>query len=470
MTFRWRPLFNKALEQSILERQYLASPFAQQLSKSRRRPTKLDIFDFDSTLFLSPLLSPTIWHPALVNAVTTENLLGPGWWRDIRSLELGSKADLEKTAWNGYWNEDIVERARKSLGDPDSLTVVLTGRRYHPFHRIIPDMLSAKQLNFDMVCLRPDPELADMPDIHHRYNTQPSVFKSTMDFKNAFILHMLNVVPSLKTINMWDDRLPHVKKFQAFLGKLKLASYKVYHVPAVRPRYNSSWEKQVVHCILETHNKAVLRYRAKTEDKACHHHNNRVRQSPNACLCCYQLSPVADTTIIALSEEAIKQIRDVFDETYKKSIRRQDSKYPEWRRYAERPEFFGDRVILDTGVISKNKVPLGGLGSRVKVKVVGMSQPSWVRGFALKVVVCPISDDDQETYTKREYVLPLYYRPSSVQYAFRYNDWDWDRHALDESKKLVVQGKVNYGYLLTAEPVHAVGKRALPDDDTDCNK
>ena len=81
-------------------------------------PTNLAVFDFNSTLFLTPSPSPTIWHSSLIHALTTEGLWGPGWWRDIRSLELGPQAVLENSQWNGYWNEDIVAKARAAIADP----------------------------------------------------------------------------------------------------------------------------------------------------------------------------------------------------------------------------------------------------------------------------------------------------------------------------------------------------------------
>lgn len=64
-------------QKKVLQDQYESSPFYLN-NKIDLKPTQLDIFDFDSTLFLSPSLSPTIWHPSLIRQLVGEDVFGPG--------------------------------------------------------------------------------------------------------------------------------------------------------------------------------------------------------------------------------------------------------------------------------------------------------------------------------------------------------------------------------------------------------
>ncbi|KAI9310973.1 hypothetical protein BX666DRAFT_1125855 [Dichotomocladium elegans] len=320
-------------EKAILDRQFDGTLFAKETP--HRRPTKLAIFDFDSTLFYSPLLSPSIWHPTLVHAVTNEGQLGPGWWRDIRSLELG--ADVENSRWDGFWNPEVVRQARECIADESTLTVVLTGRRVHPFFDKVSAMLASQNLRFDMTCLRPDPE---NPEVDNQ-----SVFASTMEFKLAFILHLLHRVPSLSTVTMWDDRPHHVKKFQLFLDTLKyeqhlLTACHVHQVRPIRPVFNPDWERETVQKIIENSS--------------------------------YVLTPKAAATVITLENKSRDILRRMF---------------PEFRtprnHTGEVPVFSGTEVFLALKPLSRMAVPFGGIGCTVQIRVTDISEQPH-RGIYLK--------------------------------------------------------------------------------------
>ncbi|KAI9272762.1 hypothetical protein BDA99DRAFT_477022 [Phascolomyces articulosus] len=387
-----------AYHDGILNRQFDGTPFAQQ--QTHRQPTELAIYDFDSTLFYSPLLSPTLWHATLVHALTTENFLGPGWWRDIRSLELGKEA--EDSGWREFWNPHILQQARASIKDPNVLTVVLTGRRVHPFHQVLPRMLQAQGLQFDMVCMRPDPEIEN----------DPSVFLSTMDFKQAFILNMLDRVPSLEHIVMWDDRLHHVKRFRTKQQQRLIKYFKVNYVHAVRPRYNPEWEKSIVNSILDGS--------------------------------AYTLVPMAASTIILLTPESTEKLRTLFPYTIHVNMS------------GELPVFFGDRVVLYYKELPRNRVPLGGIGTHVDVKIHSVSCFKSAHGFQLLVTV---SQAGMNRYSIEEYPLPMYVKPSEKSSVTKLHEWDWSPTKVD----LVVQGQIDYGYLYGIETLRKPGKRSHDD-------
>lgn len=385
----------------MLDRQFAKCAFFKhdtRFDSPRPRPTRLAIFDFDSTLFYSPLLSPTIWHPTLVGALTTEGLCGPGWWRDIKSLQLG--ADVEQTRWQGYWNPGVMVEVRAALADPKTLTVLLTGRRVHPFYDLVSKMIKSQGLEFDMVCLRPDPE-----EPHGA-----SVFDSTMDYKLSFLLHLLHTLPTIQSVDMWDDRPPHVRRFQAFLdqlcsdqGLIKDAS--VHAVHGVRPRYNPKWEHDTVERII----------------------------GPSKH---YTLVPVASSTVITLDSATITNLTNRFHYN------------PPPKMTGEVPVLFADTIVLSLKPLSKHHVPFGGIGTHVQAKVVALYEHRF-RGLFLKVRVRDVDDDEEEeeerSYSEDTYCLPLYFKPSERSHLSRFQEWQWE--PVRPMDQMVLHGIVDYSYL-----------------------
>ncbi|KAI8371578.1 uncharacterized protein BYT42DRAFT_537361 [Radiomyces spectabilis] len=459
----------------LLQRQFNASPFATH--RSDRRPSKLAIFDFDSTLFLSPLLSPSLWDSSLLNALTTENQFGPGWWRDIRSLELGPVDDLEKNGWKGYWNEDIVAQARQAISDEDTMAIVLTGRRYHPFHRVVPAMLSSKSLHFDLIGLRPDPETEAETVWMGKggnviYNPQ-SVFASTMDFKTSFIVNLLDNVPSLRSVTMWDDRRHHVDKFRYYLDHLCKKSLiekgEVIYVPALRPKYNPAWERKVVNHILETHNLALHEHRqGKTngtkwppliwekDDATVSESKGRLSGRPGD----FTLVPVRTATIVQLGKEDAARLHQLYEPRYKDSLNKTEVAL--WlSEGAESPELFGDRVILHRKALPKDDVPFGGIGTVVDVKVIAISKPSRQHGMTLKVMMKP---QDKTQYSSEEYLLPMWYKPSEHGMVSKAS-YQWTY--FDASEQELVKGTIDYMYSLGVEALRKSDNKRKRENESE---
>ncbi|KAF9403169.1 hypothetical protein BGX21_006535 [Mortierella sp. AD011] len=63
------------------------------------------VFDFDQTLFRSPLPNPALWDTSFIGQMISWNTCGPGWWHNPATLDLGPEA--EASIWDGWWNEDI---------------------------------------------------------------------------------------------------------------------------------------------------------------------------------------------------------------------------------------------------------------------------------------------------------------------------------------------------------------------------
>ncbi|KAG2196396.1 hypothetical protein INT47_012900 [Mucor saturninus] len=457
-------------ELGVLERQFEKSHFAQ--TSPSKRVKKLAIFDFDSTLFFSPLLSPTIWHPNLIRLATSESIYGPGWWRDIRSLDLGPVEELERNAWKGYWNEKIVADARACIADKDTMTVVLTGRRYHPFHQLIPAMLKSKGLQFDLVGLRPDPESVseyqwqgdDKKSAQSvSYNLTGSVFKSTMHFKTCFILNLLHKIPSLESVVMWDDRLPHVKRFKEFLDAVKrtdaIEEGQVIHVPGIRPKYNPEWEKRVITHIIQTHNKALVEYQSgkKTIGKIM----ERLEWTPiiedplSMSEKIINLAPQPAQTVIALTTSCIHNLQTSFSSLFQSQCKQ--NKRSKWKVFGgEEPQFFGDYVYLSQKVLSSTDITLGPVGTLVDLTILAYSVSPRIPCLLLKVQV-----KDQE------HILPLWYKPSEFFDLFRLKDIQWQPIRSNHRSYITdIQGEINYAYRLgVIETPLRIKRRLSPNND-----
>ncbi|KAL0095527.1 hypothetical protein F4703DRAFT_1729270, partial [Phycomyces blakesleeanus] len=441
----------------ILQRQFEASPFAKGYT-TKTNPTILKIFDFDSTLFLSPLLSSNIWHKSLINAVIKENLLGPGWWRDYRSLELGPFDQLEEKAWDGYWNEDVVSEARKAIADPNSLTVMLTGRRYHPFYSIVYPILKSKGLFFDAIGLRPDPEDKEPDNSGLMYNVMPNVFQTTMSFKSSFIVNLLANVPSLQNIIMWDDRAAHIIAFSKYLEDMTkediIVGGEMIPVKAVRPKYNPEWEYAVVNNIIDSHNKSIERYfQHKSENPDINYTESEEvwEQSTivnNGSLATwkdqYKIAPIKTSIVVNLEKDAVGVLKNCFELFYEKEIT-QGRKVAQWEMVGgEGNIYFGVHVFLGQCSFDED-IPFGGLGSSVDVKVISRSQGCPDHGMLLKVLLKASQDEE---YGPEEYILPLWHKPSKY---LSLNEANYMWCELEVEHQLVLCGEMQYGYLLGVE-------------------
>lgn len=442
-----------------MQRQFEQSHFFEKQKKQPCQPKELAIFDFDSTLFFSPLLSPTIWHPSLIQVATAESVYGPGWWRDIRSLDLGPTEELKKTAWEGYWNEAIVTKAKSCIKDPNIMTVVLTGRRYHPFHHLIPLMLSAKGLVFDVIGLRPDPEHVSK-DYHWKidygqvcYNLSPSVFDSTIHFKSCFILNLLHNIPSIENVTMWDDRLPHVRRFEDYLSTLaQLHTIKkghVVYVPGIRPRYNPAWEKSVISHIIQTHNKATIahRYQGLKHGKIEHHVQSwALTEDPlDASQKPLQLVSLPAATIVRLSTQCTQQLKDTFTPLFKAQFKTKRHKLA-----GEALEFFGDAVYLShKEVLSNQLLPIeGSLGDKVNMTVSHYSSSNLY--FVLHVKI-----------ESRKFILPLWFKPSEYHLVFNKEPFRW----IPVNQPIPISGHIDYVYRLGVTEKSLEKRSSLDDED-----
>ena len=121
----------------------------------------------------------------------------------------GKGADEEeKTAWQGWWNESIVELVQLSMQQKDVLSVLLTGRKESAFAPLVQRMIKAKGLEFDMVCLKP--------------SVSPSGDKigNTMSFKQELLRDVVFTYADADDLKIYEDRPKHTAAFRQFFSTM----------------------------------------------------------------------------------------------------------------------------------------------------------------------------------------------------------------------------------------------------------
>jgi hypothetical protein len=138
-----------------------------------------------------------------------ETFINGGWWHDSRILaSTGEGIEVEeKRAWEGWWNEKIVDLVRLSMQQKDALCVLLTGRSERGFADLIKKMVTAKGLEFDMVGLKP------------AVSPTNQKFQSTMHFKQLFLGTLMETYKEADEIRVYEDRPKHTKGFRDFFAE-----------------------------------------------------------------------------------------------------------------------------------------------------------------------------------------------------------------------------------------------------------
>jgi len=139
---------------------------------------ELHVYDFDGTLFRSPE-EPDWWR-------------GENWWVTASSLK---PPCVPQTPDNSWWVNSTVESARRSIQDPDILTVLMTGRPEEGQVKTrILELLSQQGLEFAGVFPNPGVQY-------------------TKEFKHDLLIRILDAHPELQQVQIWEDRASHLTLF-----------------------------------------------------------------------------------------------------------------------------------------------------------------------------------------------------------------------------------------------------------------
>ncbi|WPH04336.1 Hypothetical protein R9X50_00722500 [Acrodontium crateriforme] len=224
------------------------------------RVKHIHIYDFDNTLFSSPLPNKQLWSTSTFGQLQAQEFLhNGGWWHNPRILSaVGDGVEVEEPrAWEGCWNEKIVDLVRLSVADEDTVTVLLTGRKEDCFSDLLNRMLNSKGLDVDMVALKP--------------NSSPSgeLFSSTMTFKQALLKDVVLTYTQAEELRLYEDRPKHVKGFRDFFMDLNRSlmpsdsirppiTAEVIQVSEQEISMDPTTEIAEVQAMINAHNAAIL--------------------------------------------------------------------------------------------------------------------------------------------------------------------------------------------------------------------
>ncbi len=139
--------------------------------------TELCIFDFDATLFMSPMF-PDDW----------EGHTGD-WFDTLQSLTPPCVVDP-----GPLWIESSVSAAQEAIGRPEAYVVLMTGRGMSPeLYERVSELVSSTGLSFDEIHLKPGGR--------------------TMAWKSGMLEQFIKKFPDLQKVQVWEDRSDHLDHF-----------------------------------------------------------------------------------------------------------------------------------------------------------------------------------------------------------------------------------------------------------------
>lgn len=206
-------------------------------------PTKLDLFDFDGTLFESPVdneknkqkYEKATGLPWIIDKEASKRLskehgyhigMRRGWWGRAETLEPPLVPDPAPKEW---FKKDPCEAFLASKSNPDTLTLLLTGR-YSGLQRHVLRILGQGGLmdvnkgtfpKSDKVFITQADDavaffcLGDKA-LSSTVNNGPMP-NETFPWKIWVIEQYLMLLPEIKTVEVWEDRPEHVEKFKEIL-------------------------------------------------------------------------------------------------------------------------------------------------------------------------------------------------------------------------------------------------------------
>ena len=143
--------------------------------------TEIHLYDFDGTLFRSPM-PPATWDG--------------DWWNATASL---MPPCVPNEPGHDWWIHDTIAAARESIANPNAYAILATGRGDRSGLRWrVPELLHQVGLRFDSVNLAPD--------------------SGTLAWKKhllqSALLRVSNATPDDVSVHIWDDRLHHLAQFK----------------------------------------------------------------------------------------------------------------------------------------------------------------------------------------------------------------------------------------------------------------
>ncbi|TPX72948.1 hypothetical protein SpCBS45565_g00357 [Spizellomyces sp. 'palustris'] len=331
--------------------------------RSPRRLSRLLVFDFDSTLFRSPLPNPALWSDELRGALISDC----GWFAEPRTLH---PPFIPECPGDDWWDTETIRDVQKACAyKEETVTVLLTGRRHDLFGERIKRMCEMHNppLTFDLFFFR---EGYDPTSILHH--------PTTLDFKLAVLHRLLSTFPSISQIEFYDDRKKHLDLFAKELEKLRfngrISSYFVHHVvhAPVEARYMpADWERALVSDLVSRCNCRILAARRRQEEAyAAEGKGNGGTVSGRSFPC--KMQRRSSASIFRNTLELTDQIAYTEIKIDANDVQALRAKYPpptaKW-------EVRADHVTVCLGPAKAELVePMGGVGARVSIRVTAVGE------------------------------------------------------------------------------------------------
>ncbi len=163
--------------------------------------TEIHLYDFDGTLFRSPM-PPATWDG--------------DWWNATASL---MPPCVPNEPGHDWWIHGTIAAARDSIANPNAYAILATGRGDRSGLRWrVPELLHQVGLRFDSVNLAPD--------------------SGTLAWKKhllqSALLRVSGVTPDEVSVHIWDDRKHHLAQFKQVALTLGINPENIYltHVHA----------------------------------------------------------------------------------------------------------------------------------------------------------------------------------------------------------------------------------------------
>ncbi|MBT4935150.1 MAG: hypothetical protein HOK52_14630 [Candidatus Marinimicrobia bacterium] len=172
------------------------------LNESLREYSELHMYDFDDTLFRSPL-PPKWWYKDYNvylqwdqdNPAEKADGLTEDW--DVSPQSLGPPfMDKNPVIESGLWKKEVLDSAKKSQAQDNVYNMFCTGREQVLYHHI-KEMMDNVGLTFDS----------------DKYFLQPDN-RDTAMFKVNQISKVLDNNPSIKKVVIWEDSVTNLTKIE----------------------------------------------------------------------------------------------------------------------------------------------------------------------------------------------------------------------------------------------------------------
>jgi hypothetical protein len=198
---------------------------------------KLHIFDFDGTLFQSPLDTPE--NKKLYEKVKGTPWPHRGWWGRAETLQTPLVPDPAPKEW---FIEETVKAFQASRKDHTVDTVIMTGRHKGLRNEVMRILMDGGLMSITKVTMpkgRVDYLQARFDDVRlfclgeRAPKAKGNCPNETFPWKLWTIKAILENLPEVEEVGIWEDRPEHVEKFKAAQEELGLPLIVTY-VPSDR--------------------------------------------------------------------------------------------------------------------------------------------------------------------------------------------------------------------------------------------